>query len=94
MQEAQKHGKLEEAPTTYRRKSHVISKLLVRFVLSRIYKTSIIWKWFQKLFQKSSNVLVDTKIIFFNRILHMFIVAASNRSLFGAINSFHNCGPR
>ena len=38
--------------------------------------------------------VVDVKIIFYNRILSMFIVTASNRSLFWAINLFHKFGPR
>ena len=44
--------------------------------------------------QKSSNILADAKITLLNRILNMCIVIASNRSLFGAINLFHKCGPR
>ena len=36
IQEVQKHGKLEEASTAYHQEPHIISKLLIRFVLSRI----------------------------------------------------------
>ena len=31
-------------------------------------------------------MLVDSKVSFFNRILNMFFITASNRSLFGTIN--------
>ena len=51
-------------------------------------------KRFQKLFQKSSNIPANAKVIFFNRIWNTFIVTASNRPLFGAMNLFHLCGPR
>ena len=36
LQEVRKRGKLEEASTAYHRVPHIISKLLIRFVLSRI----------------------------------------------------------
>ena len=35
---------------------------------------------------KTSNILLDAKIIFFNRILNTYIVTASNKPLFGATN--------
>ena len=42
-----------------------------------------------KQFQKSSNILADAKMIFFDRILNMFIVTTSDRE-----EIFHKCGPR
>ena len=44
-----------------------------------------------KQFQKSSNILADAKMIFFDRILNMFIVTTSDRE---EINLFNKCGPR
>ena len=36
LQEVRKRGKLEEASTAYHREPHIISNLLIRFVLSQI----------------------------------------------------------
>ena len=38
LQEPKEHSELEEVTTAYLREPHIISKLLIRFVLSRIYQ--------------------------------------------------------
>ena len=84
LQEAQKRGKFEEASTADHIK--VVNSTCLELNLANFNYMGIV--------SKTSKILVDAKIIFFNRILNTRIVTASNRSLFGAINLFHKCGPR
>ena len=50
LQKAQNRGKLEEASTALHRELHIMSKLLTRFVLNRIYQMSIIIEIVSKIF--------------------------------------------
>ena len=58
--------------------------------MTQIYQLPINMETVSKIFY----VLLDAKIIFFNRIFNMFIVAVFNRSIFEVINLFNKCGPR
>ena len=53
---------------------HIIPTLIMTFVLSRIHQFSMN----MELVSKSFYILADAKIIFFNRILNMFVATASN----------------
>ena len=50
LKKARKCGKLEKDCTAYHREPHMISKLLIKFVLSRIYQISINMKIVSKIF--------------------------------------------